>query len=47
MNDSQQVFGGPDQQSTLSAGLDEDILMVAAGKEFTLVRTVGGRVSYS
>lgn len=47
MNDSQQVFGGPEQQSTLSAGLDEDILMVAAGKEFTLVRTVGGRVSFS
>ncbi|XP_037787011.1 E3 ubiquitin-protein ligase MYCBP2-like isoform X1 [Penaeus monodon] len=42
-----QVFGGPEQQSTLSAGLDEDILMVAAGKEFTLVRTVGGRVYYS
>lgn len=31
----------------MSAGLDEDILMVAAGKEFTLVRTVGGRVSFS
>lgn len=28
----------------LSTGLDEDIVVVAAGKEFTLVRTAGGRV---
>ncbi|KAK7079005.1 E3 ubiquitin-protein ligase mycbp2, partial [Halocaridina rubra] len=42
-----QVFGGPEQQSTLSAGVDEDILAVASGKEFTLIRTTAGRVHFS
>ncbi|KAK4298747.1 hypothetical protein Pmani_028926 [Petrolisthes manimaculis] len=41
-----QTLGGPEQQSTLLTGLDEDIITVGAGKEFTLVRTVTGRVYY-
>ncbi|XP_069950165.1 E3 ubiquitin-protein ligase MYCBP2 isoform X3 [Cherax quadricarinatus] len=42
-----QILGGPEQHSTLSAGLDEDIVTVAAGKDFTLVRTLGGRIYYN
>ncbi|XP_064119634.1 E3 ubiquitin-protein ligase MYCBP2-like isoform X5 [Macrobrachium nipponense] len=42
-----QVFGGQEQQATLSTGIDEDVLMVVSGKEFTLVRTSAGRIHYS
>lgn len=41
----QQTLGGLEPPASLSTGLDEDILTVAAGKDFTLVRTVGGKVS--
>lgn len=40
-----QTLGGLEPPTSLSTGLDEDILTVAAGKDFTLVRTVGGKVS--
>lgn len=39
-----QTLGGLEPPTSLSTGLDEDILTVAAGKDFTLVRTVGGKV---
>lgn len=40
-----QTLGGQEPPASLSTGLDEDILTVAAGKDFTLVRTVGGKAS--
>ncbi|MPC41566.1 E3 ubiquitin-protein ligase MYCBP2 [Portunus trituberculatus] len=40
-----QTLGGSEPPASLSTGLDEDILTVASGKDFTLVRTVGGKVS--
>lgn len=42
-----QTLGGLEPPTSLSTGLDEDILTVAAGKDFTLVRTVGGKIYYS